>query len=87
MWYIYANAHSIARKQVSYVVGGIVFLCMKIFVCFIQQAHLLAIVSKLGGRGGGGGDNTILPGIFGYKAAMKMSARKVRLRLQCHDLG
>jgi hypothetical protein len=28
---------------------AIVFLYMKIFVCFVKQACLLAIVSKLGG--------------------------------------
>jgi hypothetical protein len=43
-WYVNANA-------LSYVVAGIVFLHMKIFVCLIKQACLLAIFSKFGGWG------------------------------------
>jgi hypothetical protein len=45
MWYMpmHIAAHA------SYVVACIVFLSMKIFVCFLKQAFLLAIVSKLGG--------------------------------------
>jgi hypothetical protein len=49
---IYANALAV---RASYVAARIVFLYMKIFVCFIKQARLLAIVSKLGGRGGAAG--------------------------------
>jgi hypothetical protein len=52
MWYMpmHIAAHA------SYVVACIVFLSMKIFVCFLKQAFLLAIVSKLGG----GSENSIL---------------------------
>jgi hypothetical protein len=33
----------------SFAVACIVFIYMKIFVCLIKQAHLLAIISKFGG--------------------------------------
>jgi hypothetical protein len=49
MYVVYANAHSSVREHASFVVACIVFLYMKIFVCFIKQACLLAIVSKFGG--------------------------------------
>jgi hypothetical protein len=45
---VYANA-------LRYVIACIVFLDLKIFVCLIKQASLLAIISKFGG-----GDNNIL---------------------------
>jgi hypothetical protein len=41
MWYIYANV-------LSFVIACIVFLFMKIFVCLIKQASLLAIISQWG---------------------------------------
>jgi hypothetical protein len=47
----------------SYVVACIVFLYMKIFACFIKQACLLAIISKLGV----GGDDSILWLTFAQK--------------------
>jgi hypothetical protein len=48
---MYANAHCSAREHESFVVACIVFLSMKIFVCFIKQVCLLAIISKFGGGG------------------------------------
>jgi hypothetical protein len=46
---VYANA-------LSYVIACVIFLYLKIFVCLIKQASLLAIISKFVGRG----DNSIL---------------------------
>jgi hypothetical protein len=49
IYVVYANAKMPMQEHVSYVVACTIFLYKKIFVCFIKQAHLLAIVSKLGG--------------------------------------
>jgi hypothetical protein len=49
MYVAYANAHSSARELCG-------SLYMKIFVYFIKQTRLLAIISKFGG----GGDDSIL---------------------------
>jgi hypothetical protein len=43
---VYASA---IAARVSYEEACIVFLYMKIFVCFTKEARLLAIVSKFGG--------------------------------------
>jgi hypothetical protein len=59
MWYM--PIHIAARA--SHVVACIVFICKKIFACFIKQACLLAIISKLGV----GGDDSILWLTFAQK--------------------
>jgi hypothetical protein len=41
--------------HIAELIARIIFLCLKIFVCFITQDSLLAIVSKFGG-----GDDSIL---------------------------
>jgi hypothetical protein len=48
MWYM--------PMHMAELIACIIFLRMKIFVCLIKQAHLLVIISKLGG----GGDDSIL---------------------------
>jgi hypothetical protein len=52
MWYMPVHKQ---RARATYEKACIVFLKMKIFVCFIKEACLLAIISKWGG-----GDNSIL---------------------------
>jgi hypothetical protein len=49
MWYMPTN--------IAELIACVIFLYMKIFVCLIIQARLLAIISKFGG---GGVDNSIL---------------------------
>jgi hypothetical protein len=50
MWYV--------PMHTAELIACIIFLYMKIFVCFIKQACFLAIMSKFGG--GGGVDDSIL---------------------------
>jgi hypothetical protein len=51
MYVVYANAHSVC-EHASYVAACVIFLYVKIFVCFITQPRLLAIISKFVGGGG-----------------------------------
>jgi hypothetical protein len=56
-------------EHASYLVACIVFLYMKISVCFIRQAHLLAIVSKFVG----GGDDSVLWLSFAQQKSSELS--------------
>jgi hypothetical protein len=56
MWYMLMHIAAGTSPRDTYVVACVVFLCMKIFVCFMKQACLLAIISKFGG----GVDNSTL---------------------------